>query len=252
MFKKTIIISSFEPQYVYFFDKYKINELKNVEYYFVKQRKIGHIEILVLNIKKGINSKKIHKLIMYYLLLLIFKKKYSSKYKTLIKNHLKKYYDQKNNLDSIRLIKNLDEINIDQNINYDLILFGSDYVSKNFYTKFKNTYNIHFGLLPQYKGLRATERMFLDNILPHVSVNALSNSVDSGEILYLESIKQRKFSNYLENIQLLHELSFEIVYKLIQRKLIFLNKKNINKNLFFGFEFNELMYKKLLKKINNV
>ena len=58
MLKKTIIISSFEPQYVYFFDKYKINELKNVEYYFVKQRKISPIKILVLNIKKSINSKK--------------------------------------------------------------------------------------------------------------------------------------------------------------------------------------------------
>ena len=252
MLKKTIIISSFEPQYVYFFDKYKINELKNVEYYFVKQRKISPIKILVLNIKKSINSKKIYKLIMYYVLLLIFKKKYSSKYKILIKNHLNKHFNEKKNLDAIKLIKNLDEINIEQNINYDLILFGSDYVSKDFYTKFKNTYNIHFGLLPKYRGLRATERMYLDNILPHISVNALSHSVDSGKILYLESVKQRKFSNYLENIKLLHELSFEIVYKLIHSKLKLLNEKNINKNLFFGFEFNELMYKKLLKKINDV
>tara|TARA_B100000575_G_C23104562_1_gene637486 strand:- start:772 stop:1530 length:759 start_codon:yes stop_codon:yes gene_type:complete len=251
MVSKTVIISSFEPQYLHFFNEYKIYKYKDIEYFFIKNKNIGVIQNFWQNFKKSFKNKKTKKLLIYYFQSFIFFKKYSKYYKKSIKDCLNKKYNKKINTNEFNIINNIDEINLDKNITYDLILFGSEYVPRSFYLKFKNTFNIHFGLLPDFKGLRAFERMYLNDLVPYISVNELASSIDSGRILYSESIKNKKSHNYYKKLILSHELAYEIVYKIINKKLKLLSNSNSYSDLFFGFEFNELMYKKLLQKIHN-
>lgn len=249
MNNKTVIISFYENQYLYFYYYYHLYRIKNIEYYFLKKKKKNFFKNFKLNLKKSISNKKIISLILYYFFLIIFNRKFSSIYKGKLKKKLKEKFLIENKI-NVKIIDDYNEIILDKNNQYNLILFGCDYVSKSFYSKFLNKYNVHFGLLPKYKGLRAIERMFIDEIDPYVSINEISDKIDQGRIIYKEKIKNIYYADYFNKFILNYELAFDIVYKLINNKLKLNNIEGSHDNIFFGFEFNEIKYKKLLQKIN--
>ena len=80
------------------------------------------------------------------------------------------------------------------------------------------------------------------------TLHEVSKEIDKGDIIYKKKLKlipKRYFQNY---ISLYNEVFNFILKVLISKKKINMNNKLANRSdLFYGFEFNELDYKKLLK-----
>ena len=253
--KNVLIISFYEPQYLYFYKKYIEGKKLNVDYYFYTPKKKLENNIYFQNIKLAIKYKKIFSLFLYYFLKIIFLNLFSSKYRKLKKNIFTKFYSKKiEDFSNCKRFSNINEINVS---NKDtLIVFGFKYIDKLFFERFKYRYNVHLGELPNYAGLKSFERSIIDNKNPCITINEITSRIDMGKILFKKKVNYQYHMNPFEiYIKMFHE-SFEIVCQIIDKELKFIYKSysihNDSKNnySFFGFEFNELKVIKFLKKFN--
>lgn len=238
-----VILSTEEPQYL-FLNKI-LKEKKFNNYYFIQETKKKKLNSFFGNFKKSLKSKKKIKFIIYYFLQLLLFKKYSRKYSFLKKkffNHYeKKIKDKDKKIQKLRIKKNFK--------NKSLILFGAPYVNSKFIKNFKFVYNIHMGILPKYAGLKSFERMIINENHIGFTLHEVSKEIDKGDIIYKKKLRINSKKDIFQNYMHLYDEVFNFIFKIITSKKK-INKKNkfINEsNLFYGFEFNELDYKKLLK-----
>ena len=177
--------------------------------------------------------------------ILLFKK-YSRKYsflkkKFFLEKYAKKLKDKDKEIQKLKIKKNFK--------NKSLILFGAPYVNSKFIKNFKFVYNIHMGILPKYAGLKSFERMIINENHIGFTLHEVSKEIDKGDIIYKKKLKINSKKDIFQNYISLYNEVFNFILKvLISKKKINMNNKLANRSdLFYGFEFNELDYKKLLK-----
>lgn len=251
-----IILSFYESQYLFFYQKYIFNK-KNIKYYFFKSKNKNRIKSFIYNFKIARKNSKFIKFLNYYFLKFLFSNRFSRKYSKIKQNLFYENFEQKVNYSAnIKIISSLDEIKTDESD--VLITFGFDFIKKDFYSKFKYRLNIHLGDLPKYSGLKSFERMLIDDADFYVSVNEIDSIVDNGKILYKDKLStidlEKPFNNYIN----MFYLAFDIICDISKNKINYIEAINdkdhktdskIN-NTFFGFEFNEIYTKSFLRKIN--
>lgn len=238
-----VILSTKKPQYIFLSKILKKKKFNN--YYFIEETKRKKINSFLENLKKSLKSKKKIKFIIYYFLQILLFKRYSRKY-SFLKKKFFNYYEKKIKDKDIEVQK----LRINKNFkNKILILFGSPYINSKFIKKFKFVYNIHMGILPKYAGLKSFERMMINENYIGFTFHEVSKEIDKGDIIYKKKLKINSKKDIFQNYINLYNEVFNFILKIL------ISKTKINKNnklpnrsdLFYGFEFNELDYKKLLK-----
>ncbi len=236
-----VILSTKEPQYIFLSQILKKKKFNN--YYFIPSTRKTKLNSLYGNFKKSIKSKKKMKFIIYYFLQILFFKRYSTEY-SLQKKNFFNYYKKKLKDEKIQKLK------IKKNFkNKSLILFGAPYVNSKFIKNFKFVYNIHMGILPKYAGLKSFERMIINESHIGFTLHEVSDELDKGGIIYRKKLIISSQKDIFQNYIKLYNEVFNFILKIItSKKKISKKNKLINtSNLFYGFEFNELDYKKLLR-----
>lgn len=236
-----VILSTKEPQYIFLSQILKKKKFNN--YYFIQSVRKTKLNSFLENFKKSLKSKKKMKFIIYYLFQILFFKRYSTRY-TLQKKKFFDYYKKKLKDEKTKKLK------IKKNFkNKSLILFGAPYVNSKFIKNFKFVYNIHMGILPKYAGLKSFERMIINERYIGFTFHEVSKELDKGDIIYRRKVIINSQKNIFQNYIKLYNEVFNFILKIVtSKKKISKKNKLINaSNLFYGFEFNELDYKKLLR-----
>ena len=235
-----VILSTKEPQYLFLSQILKKKKFNN--YYFIHETKKTTFNSFFRNFKKSLKSKKTIKFIIYYFLQILLIKKYSRKY-SLLKKKFFSHYEKKLKDEEIKKFRLKKYFK-----NKSLILFGAPYVNSKFIKNFKFVYNIHMGILPKYAGLKSFERMIINENHIGFTLHEVSKEIDRGNIIYKKKLRINSKKDIFQNYIKLYDEVFNFILKILISK-IKINKQNklVNKsNLFYGFEFNELDYKKFL------
>ena len=136
-----------------------------------------------------------------------------------------------NNIEFISTLKN-------QGINY-IISYNNRFIFKdNYFSSFKNIFNMHHGRLPFEKAGSPTSNKILNNVNEiYVTMHQVDKGIDSGPIIDMEAIKVKDILDYtIEDIFRMHnDLSIKLfnsfINNIIDQKEIYLDEQDKSKSI---------------------
>jgi methionyl-tRNA formyltransferase len=143
--------------------------------------------------------------------------------------HPVKIYAKKNNIDFIQ-IKNFDQdiINIIKKIDFDIgiVVSYGKLIPKSVFNLPKNgTFNIHFSLLPKYRGASPVQYALINgDIETGVTSLYVDDGLDTGDILLQEKLKIYKN----DNAEILFNKLIPLGIKIMNKTINLFQKKNVN------------------------
>jgi glycosyltransferase involved in cell wall biosynthesis len=141
-----------------------------------------------------------------------------------------------------------------EEINPDLmVVVGAPFIKSNIVNLNFKKINLHLGYLPNYRGIKTIEWAILNEEFDKVgyTIHELTNELDGGAIILRKNIIVDPDSIDLKVIYAeLYEKAFFDLIKLISSEEISVNKSSdgIKHKIYYGYKFNPLNYKKLIKK----
>lgn len=108
----------------------------------------------------------------------------------------------------------------------DLVVVGAPYIQEKNLKKFRRCLNLHFGILPKYRGSYTIEWACINKDFLNIgyTIHAMSNMMDGGRILARESIERAEYLRIAEMYEFCFRRGIKAMVKLISCKDLYKSK----------------------------